>query len=178
MVRRSMVIGSIAVVLATGGCSGGDPDPSAAGASGSTAPLCERIGTDTIRKVVASFEPDPPGEGESDACVRLASGTAEAPAGDFLRITVEDPAPGTDEECGHLERDRGDATWMPPDHLGGVGEFACGTVAAGADGSVVVTILSRRGGTHVSISYGRTPGEVATVREAVIDLARVVMRRV
>ena len=178
MLRRSLVIGSIAVVLATGGCSGGDPDPPAGNTSGSTAPLCERIGADTLRKVVPSFEPDPPGEGESDACVRLASGTAEAPTGDFLRITVEDPSPGTDEECKHLESDHGDATWMPPDHLGGVGEFACGTVAAGADRSVVVTILSRRGGTHVSISYGRTPGDVATVREAVIGLARTVMQRV
>lgn len=176
MVRRSMVIGSIAVVLAAGGCSGGDPDPS--DTSGSTAPLCERIGADTLRKVSPGFQPDPPGEGESDACVRLASGTAEAPVGDFLRITIENPSPGTDEECGNLERDRGDATWMPPDHLGGVGEFACGTVATGSDKGVVVTILSRRGGTHVNISYGRTPGEVATVREAVIDLARTVMQRV
>lgn len=176
MVRRSMVIGSIAVVLAAGGCSGSDPDPS--GTPGSTAPLCERIGTDTLRKVVPTFQPDPPGEGETGACVRLASGTAEAPVGDFLRITVEDPSPGTDEECRNLERDRGDATWMPPDHLGGVGEFACGTVATDADKGVVVTILSRRGGTHVSISYGRTPGEVATVREAVIDLARTVMQRI
>jgi hypothetical protein len=171
-----MVIGSIAVVLATGGCSGGDPDT--ADGSGSTAPLCERIGTDPLRKVIPSFEPDPPGEGESDACVRLAGGTAEAPTGDFLRITIEDPSPGTDEQCRHLELDRGDATWMPPDHLGGVGERACGTVAAGADKSVVVTILARRGNTHVSISYGRTPGDVATVRESVIDLARTVMQRV
>ncbi len=51
-------------------------------------------------------------------------------------------------------------------------------MTTGADKGVLVTVLSRRGGTHVSISFGRTPGEVDAVREAVIDLARTVMRRV
>ena len=104
-----------------------------------------------------------------------------SPSGDFLRITIEDPSPGTDEECANLERDSATpgTTWLSPDLVKSVGEFACGNVTTDAEKKgVLVTVLSRRGGTHVSISFGRTPGEVDAVREAVIDLARTVMRRV
>lgn len=168
-----MAIGSIAVLLAVGGCTSDDkPSPSAA-----PGPLCERIGADALRKVMPAYQPDAPGAGESTACVRLAD---SSPSGDFLRITIEDPSPGTDEECANLERDSATpgTTWMPPDHLKSVGDFACGNVVLDADNSVLVTVLSRRGGTHVSISFGRTPGEVTEVREAVIGLARTVMQRV
>jgi hypothetical protein len=170
MLRRSMTIGSIAVVLAAGGCSSDDSPSTPAPKNG---PLCERIGTDALREALPSFEPDPPGEGESTACVRLATG---ASPGDFLRITIEPGAPGTEEECVNLAHDSGEATWLPAAQLAGVGDFACGTVVS-AEG-VLVTILARRAATHVSISYGRTPGEVTGVRDAAVELARTVMRRV
>lgn len=175
-----MVIGSIAVVLAAGGCASDDkPGTSPTDASAAAGSLCERIGTEALRKVMPTFEPDPPGEGEATACVRPAGSSAAAP-GDFLRITVEDPSPGTDEVCANLERDSATpgTTWMPADHLRRVGDFACGSVVVEAENGVLVTVLSRRGGTHVSISFGRTPGEVTAVREAVIELAGTVMRKV
>jgi hypothetical protein len=43
---------------------------------------------------------------------------------------------------------------------------------------VLVAILSRRGGTQVSIAFGRTPGAATAVRTAVVELARTVMQRV
>jgi hypothetical protein len=174
MFRRSLAFGSIAVVLAAGACSSDDaPDTPASAASASAGPLCERIGTEALRKVIPTFQPDPPGEGESTACVRPAAGS-----GDFLRITIEDSAPGTEEECVNLARDSGGATWLSADQLTGVGDFACGTVATADNQGVLVTILARRAGTHVSISFGRTPGEATAVREAVVGLARTVMQRV
>ncbi len=175
--RRSMAIGSIAVLLVTGGVTGGCTSDDKPPSSAPTGPLCERIGAEALRKVMPTFQPDAPGTGENRACVRLAE---SSPSGDFLRITIEDPSPGTDEECANLERDSATpgTTWLSPDLMKSVGDFACGNVTTGADKGVLVTVLSRRGGIHVSISFGRTPGEVDAVREAVIDLARTVMRRV
>jgi hypothetical protein len=176
MLRRSLLVGSILVVLGAGGCG---PDSPSKGPSPAPQSLCGRIGTDVLRKVLPDFQPDPPGEGESAACVRLTDGPSGSASGGFLRITIENPTPGTDEECGNLQKDTVDgATWMGHDQLPGVGDFACGNVVTETGGGVVVTILSRRGATHVSITYGRTPGEVTTVREAVVDLARTVMRKV
>jgi hypothetical protein len=181
MLGRSLLVGSVVLALVatgTGGCGSDSPSKGPAAAPQS---LCARIGTDALRKVLPDFQPDPPGEGESAACVRLNSGSSGAPgaSGGFLRITIENPTPSTDEECGNLEKEAADGgTWMGRDQLPSVGDFACGNVATEPGGGVVVTILSRRGATNVSVTHGRTPGDVATVREAAVDLARTVMRRV
>lgn len=167
-----MVIGAVAAALLVGGCSSDDDTKGPAEQPG----LCEKIGVDALRKALPTFEPDPPGAGDSTACVRMSNG---ATAGDFLRITVEGPAPGVDEACKNLEREAvAGETWLGPDQLPRVGDFACGTVAAAGGSGAVVTILSRRGDANVTLTYGRSPGELATVREAGIELARAVMRRI
>jgi hypothetical protein len=173
MSGRSVLVGSIVIVLLAGGVAGG------CGSSDDTSKkpqgLCGKIGTDALRKVLPNFEPDPPGEGESAACVRLNEGQS----GGFLRITIENPSPGTDQDCGNLQKDTSEgAIYMAPEQLVGVGDYACGSVAAEDGGGIVVTVLSRRGPTNVSIVHGRASGDVATVRESVVELARTVMRQV
>lgn len=174
MSGRSVPVGSILVVLlalVAGACGSGDEPRNSAAQQRS---LCERIGTDALKKVLPNFEPDRPGEGEKAACVRLNEGQA----GGFLRITIESPTPGTEDDCGNLEKDTSEgATYMSHDQLGSVGEYACGSVFT-EGGGVVVTILSRRSTTNVSIVRGVTPGDVTTVRESVVELARTVMLRV
>jgi hypothetical protein len=181
MSRRSSIVGLAAAALLTGGCtSGGSPDGAAA--NGPTAngphpsvsasrskPLCETIGTEALRKASPTFEPDSPGQGSAEACVRLSGG--------LLRILITDAS--TDAECAEFQQDRRDGiTWIGPDQLAGIGDVACGQVITGANQGVLVTVLSRRDDIHVSVALGRTPGDVNAVQNAVKELAMTVMQRV